>query len=108
MRFKPRKLPARNAAAYVEQSIAEAPHRYEASVTLEVPASEIEGRLPSYFGGTLDRIDDRRCRYRTGDDDLAWLAMRIAMLGVDFVVDEPPELIEHFRALAARLERAAA
>jgi hypothetical protein len=33
--------------------------------------------------------------------------MRIMMLGVDFEVHEPPELVEHVRALAARLERAA-
>jgi len=29
------------------------------------------------------------------------------MLGVDFEVHEPPELIEHVRALALRLRRAA-
>ena len=28
------------------------------------------------------------------------------MLGVDFEVHEPPELVEHLRALADRLERA--
>jgi hypothetical protein len=28
------------------------------------------------------------------------------MLGVDFEVREPPELVEHLRALASRLERA--
>jgi hypothetical protein len=33
--------------------------------------------------------------------------MRVAMLPVDFEVHEPPELIEHLRALTARLERAA-
>ena len=39
--------------------------------------------------------------------NLSWLALRIAMLGVDFEVHEPPELIEHLRALADRLSRAA-
>jgi predicted DNA-binding transcriptional regulator YafY len=29
------------------------------------------------------------------------------MLGVDFEVHEPPELAEHLRALAGRLQRAA-
>jgi hypothetical protein len=33
--------------------------------------------------------------------------MRIAMLGVDFDVHEPPELAEHLEALARRLQRAA-
>jgi hypothetical protein len=28
------------------------------------------------------------------------------MLGVDFEVQEPPELVDHLRALASRLERA--
>jgi hypothetical protein len=32
--------------------------------------------------------------------------VRIAMLGVDFAVREPPELVEHLRALARRLARA--
>jgi predicted DNA-binding transcriptional regulator YafY len=42
----------------------------------------------------------------TADDDLHWLALRIAMLGVDFELDEPPELVEHLRALALRIQRA--
>jgi predicted DNA-binding transcriptional regulator YafY len=107
VRFQPRKLPARDAAAYVEQSITGAPHLYEARVTLAVSADEIERRVPSHWGAMIEPVDDRRCVYRTGDDDLGWLAIRIAMLGVDFVVEEPPELVEHFRALASRLERAA-
>jgi hypothetical protein len=48
-------------------------------------------------------IDSSTCEYRTGDDDLSWLALRIAMLGVDFEVHEPPELAEHLRLLSDRL-----
>jgi predicted DNA-binding transcriptional regulator YafY len=44
---------------------------------------------------------------RTSDDDVEWLALRIAMLGVDVDVHEPPELIAELRALAERLQRAA-
>ena len=58
-------------------------------------------------GATIEPIDDATCEYRTGDDDLHWLAMRIAMLGVDFEVHEPPELREHLRMLAERYRRAA-
>lgn len=106
VRFAQRKLPGGDAAAYVKRSIASAPHRFEASVTLLVSADELADRLPSWWGGEVDPIDEVSCRYRTGDDDLGWLATRITMLGVDFVVDEPPELIERVRALAARLDRA--
>jgi hypothetical protein len=64
-------------------------------------------RVP-YYGGTIEPIDERTCRYQTGDDDLRWLAIRIAMLDVDFEVDGPPELRERLGALADRLGRASA
>jgi predicted DNA-binding transcriptional regulator YafY len=104
--FAARKLPARDAAAYVEQSISGAPNRYAARVTVQASMEEITSRLPPYWG-TFKPIDAHTCEYRTGDDDLGWLAMRIAMLGADITVHEPPELIEHLRALARRLDRAA-
>jgi predicted DNA-binding transcriptional regulator YafY len=106
VRFAPRRLPAKDAAAYVQQSITEAPHSFTARVTLHAAAEEIASRVPAYWG-TVEPIDAHSCQYRTGDDDLRWLALRIAMLGVDFEVHEPPELAEHLRALASRLRRGA-
>jgi predicted DNA-binding transcriptional regulator YafY len=106
VRFMRRSLPAKDAAAYIEQSITGAPHRYEARVTLHAAAEEVASRVPAHWG-VIEPIDAHTCEYRTGDDDLRWLAMRIAMLGVDFEVHEPPELAEHLRALASRLRRAA-
>jgi predicted DNA-binding transcriptional regulator YafY len=107
VRFTPRALPAKDAAAFVEQSITSRPNRYEARVTLHVPAAEMKSRAPTWWGGSVEPIDATTCEYRTGDDDLHWLAMRIAMLGIDCEVHEPPELIAELRSLAGRLERAA-
>jgi predicted DNA-binding transcriptional regulator YafY len=107
VRFQPRELPAANAAAYVQQSIVGAPHRFEARITLHAPADAIASRFSSHWGHVRP-IDAHTCEYTTGDDDLRWLALRIAMLDVDFEVREPPELAEHLRALAARLRRASA
>jgi len=104
-RFAPRTPPAKNAAAYVEQSISGAPNRFEARVTLHASAAEITGRVPAHYG-TIKPIDAHTCEYRAGDDNLRWLALRIAGLGVDFDVHDPPELVEHLRALALRLTRA--
>jgi predicted DNA-binding transcriptional regulator YafY len=104
--FAARMLPAGDPAAYVEQSISGRPHRYAARVTVQSSMEEITTRLPPYWG-TFEPIDAHTCEYRTGDDDLGWLAMRIAMLGVESTVHEPPELIDHLRALAGRLDRAA-
>lgn len=106
VRFRPHQLPAENAATFVERSIVAAPNRFEALVILHAPAEEITRRVPIHWGA-IKPIDGRTCEYRTGDDDLRWLALRIAMLGVDFEVREPAELAEHVRALGARLHRAA-
>jgi predicted DNA-binding transcriptional regulator YafY len=106
MRFAAHALPAGDAAAFVQRSIAAAPNRYEARVTLRAPAEEMTGRYAAHWG-TIAPIDAHTCEYRAGDDNLAWLALRIAMFGVDFEVHEPPELVEHVRALAERFERAA-
>ena len=101
-----REPPDEDVAAYVARSISSAPSRYEARVTLHAPAAAVRRRLPPHWG-TIEPIDERRCEYRTGDYDLDWLALRVAMLDIDFSVHEPPELIERLRAMARRLERAA-
>jgi predicted DNA-binding transcriptional regulator YafY len=106
VRFKPHTLPAKNAATFVERSISAAPNRFEALVILHAGAEQIARRVPAHWG-SIKRIDARTCEYRTGDDDLKWLALRVAMLGVDFEVREPPELVEHVAVLAARFDRAA-
>jgi predicted DNA-binding transcriptional regulator YafY len=105
-RFAPRALPAKDAATYVQQSITAAPSRFEARVILHVPAAQVGDRVPRHWGVVVP-IDSQSCEYRTGDDDLEWLALRIAMLGVDFDVREPPELAERILTLADRLVRAA-
>jgi hypothetical protein len=60
----------------------------------------------THYWGEIEPIDAHTCEYRTGDDDLDWLALRIAMFGVDFDVHEPPELREQLRIIALRLGRA--
>ena len=104
-RFTARRLPVKDPSAYVARSSSGAPSRFEARVTVHESAAEIRSRLPPHWG-TFEPIDEHTCEYTTGDDDLGWLAIRIAMLGVDIVVHEPPELIEHLRVLGRRLEAA--
>jgi predicted DNA-binding transcriptional regulator YafY len=105
-RFAARELPERDAAAYVRKSIREKPNRFDAVVILRVSAEEMARRVPRHWG-RIEAIDAHTCRYITGDDDLGWLAMRVAMLGVDFEVQEPPELMERLRELAGRVGRGA-
>ncbi len=102
--FEPRELPARDAAAYVGQSLAAAPARHDATVTVEAPAEVLSSRR--WLGGTVEPIDDERCLYRTSDDNLDWLAIRVAMIGHEIEVHGPPELIERLRELGGRITRA--
>jgi predicted DNA-binding transcriptional regulator YafY len=103
-RFEPRTLPEQDPAAFVAAGLRTAPARYEARVTVRMAAADLERR--PYLWGTVEALDERSCEYRTSDDSLDWLAMRIGMLGVDFEVHDPPELVERFGELAARFARA--
>ncbi|MGH2943018.1 MAG: helix-turn-helix transcriptional regulator [Solirubrobacteraceae bacterium] len=103
-RFEPRTLPDEDPAKFVAAGLRTAPARYEARVTVQMAAADLERR--PYLWGTVEALGERSCEYRTSDDSLDWLAMRIGMLGVDFEVHDPPELIARFGELAARFGRA--
>ena len=105
VRFEPRKLPAKDAAAFVKQNLSTAPRRYEARVTVHAPAAEL--RRQHWLGGTVEEVSAQRCLYVTSDDDLDWLAVRVAMLAWDYEVDGSPELVERLRAMGERAVRAA-
>ena len=103
-RFVPRTVPGNDAAAFVAARLRDAPARYQARVTVHAPAAELERRR--YLWGVVDARGEHACEYRTSDDSLDWLAMRIGMLGLEFEVHEPPELVARFEQLAARFDRA--
>lgn len=107
VRFTARDLPAPDAATFVTRSIADRPHRYEARVVVHAPVTEARKLVPQWWGA-VEPLDERTCEYRTGDDDLYWLAVRISMLaGFDFEVEGPPELLDRLRAMGRRIEKSA-
>jgi hypothetical protein len=55
----------------------------------------------------LEALDDRSCRLTTGAHTLGALAFHVVNVGVEFTVHEPSELVEHLRAMAGLLLRAA-
>jgi len=106
-RFDRRPLPdGRDAASYVAANLSAGPQPHEARITVHCPAAQLRQR--PHLWGTVEPIDDETCEYRTGDDNLDWLAIRIGMLGAEFEVHEPPELIEHLALLRDRVGRAIA
>jgi predicted DNA-binding transcriptional regulator YafY len=104
-RFLPRPIPEGDAAAYVARSVSSSGYRYQARVLLHAPLAQMNEQI-SPLSGRLQRVDDDCCRLETGGESLYSLGLHLAMLGVDFEVEDPPELLEHVRTLAGRLQRA--
>jgi predicted DNA-binding transcriptional regulator YafY len=104
-RFTARKVPHGDVATYVSRSLSSDVYTFQARVVLHAPIESVAKRI-SPLAGRLTPLDAERCSLETGGHSLASLAFFIVMLGVDFTVQDPPELIEHLRELGARLDRA--
>ncbi len=104
-RFVPRKAPGGDFAAYVSRSVSYAPYPHRAQIVLYASFEMATERLPS-AAGTLEAIDDQSCMLHTGANSLESLAAYLTMIGFDFEVREPAELIERIRSLAERFRRA--
>jgi predicted DNA-binding transcriptional regulator YafY len=104
-RFTPRRLPARDIGAYVSAAVSKARDRYQARVILHAPLALVAERVPPAYGA-LEPVDENTCLLRTGAHWLGGLAVYVAMIGVDFEVLEPPELVEQVGVLADRFRRA--
>ena len=106
-RFAPRELPeGGDLAAYVSRRVSAAAWRYHASVRVHAPAEQIRRQVPA-AAGVVEAVDAGTCLLHTGADTLQTLAVYLGMLGADFQVDAPPELVAHLRDLADRYRRAA-
>jgi predicted DNA-binding transcriptional regulator YafY len=104
-RFAPRKPPADDLAAYVSRGVSAVRDRFQATVILRAPISQVAGRVPGWVG-TVEPIDDESCLLRTGSDWLGGLAVYVGEIGVDFEVVDPPEFVDRVRELAGRFGRA--
>ena len=109
VRFAPRELPAGSAAEYVRRSIRRRQDtRYEFEVWFAGPVEVVASRVPEWIGvPEVDGEGGGGCvlRGRSGDP-VEWLAVRLAMVGCEFVVRGPHELVECVRELGGRLSRA--
>jgi hypothetical protein len=94
-------------AELVTRGVGTATWRLRATVTVHAPAGEMAERVPTFLGIAVEPVDDRTCRLGVGADTPQVLALHLGLLGVDFEVHEPPELIDELRRLADRCIRAA-
>jgi predicted DNA-binding transcriptional regulator YafY len=103
-RFTPRDLPD-DLPLFVADGITTRAYRYRARFTLLVPVEVAADRIAPTVG-VLEAVDERSCTLRAGSNSLDELLLYVGLFGFPFEVHEPPELVEHVRALAARLAAA--
>jgi predicted DNA-binding transcriptional regulator YafY len=101
-----RPLPAVDAATSVRESLASLQPSHDVVVLLQAPAEQIAAVLHGPLGD-VEPVDAGTCRLRATVDSIEWLAMRLALLGIDFTAESPPELREVLRLVGGRVTRAA-
>jgi predicted DNA-binding transcriptional regulator YafY len=106
-RFTPRRPPEGGFAEYVAKSVSYSPYQFRARVLLHAPVEAIAERIPATVA-TLHAIDEHSCILETGAGSLDGLSIYLALIGCEFEVREPPELIERIAQLAERFSRSSA
>jgi predicted DNA-binding transcriptional regulator YafY len=104
-RVSPRQPPTDDPAVFVTTQLYDLAPVFRAVVSLALPASQAATQLGDY-AGELQPIDDESCRWHSLEDTIDWLAVRLILLGCDFTVHQPAELIDHMRQLGTRITRA--
>jgi predicted DNA-binding transcriptional regulator YafY len=104
-RFSPVELPGGDYPAFVLRTTAFAGWNVHAQITVNASAEEVLSRINPAVG-VVEAVDDHTCVLVTGADTVETVAVYIGMLGLDFAVTEPPELLAHLTTLAERYARA--
>lgn len=105
-RFMPRPLPARDLAAYVQESITRFPYRYDVVLRVASPPAVLAGRIPPETA-VLEADGPAHTILRGGWDSLDLPLIQLAAMGVEFEIISPPEMRERARRTAALLSSAA-
>ncbi|MCV7227498.1 helix-turn-helix transcriptional regulator [Mycolicibacterium komossense] len=102
--FSAREAP--DAAAYISRSISSSPYRYIAQVRYHASAEFVAQHF-SPAAATIEADGPEACLVTAGADDPQQLALYLAMVGCDFDIIGPPEVIAGAQSMAERLRRAA-
>jgi predicted DNA-binding transcriptional regulator YafY len=104
-RFRPREIPGGDPVAWLRSRLAAAPSRYEVSVLVVAEAERVRRHVAQW--GTVEPVSAETCRLRMNVDDLGWPVMLLGLLGADFTVEAPTELVEQVREAGQTLLRGA-
>jgi predicted DNA-binding transcriptional regulator YafY len=105
-RFSPRKPPEGGFATFAARSVTYVRTMHEARITFHAPLKAVAERIPP-DAGILESDAENRCVLRTGASSLDALSVYLALVGFEFEVHEPSELVERVRWLGEQFSRAA-
>ena len=103
-RFTPQPLPGEDYTTFLLRDVASTGWRVHARITVFAPAEEVLSRINATVG-VVEKVDEDTCILVTGADSIELIAVYIGMLGIDFRVTEPPELVAQLAVLGARYAR---
>ena len=103
-RFAPAPLKGDDYASFVLRHVASTGWKVHARILVDAPAQDVLDRINPAVG-VVETVDDGHCVLVTGADSIETVAVWIGMLGIDFHVDGPPELVEHLQVLARRYQQ---
>ena len=99
--FTRRELPGGDAVAFVRSAIGALMASQPAvEAVVDAPAASVRGRVGRW--ASVEALDDGHCLLRMRSDNLDWAAAALGMLGADFTIVAPPELVQRVRAWGAR------
>jgi predicted DNA-binding transcriptional regulator YafY len=105
-RFRPRTLPAADAAEFVRRNIANAPGTgWQVTAVVEAPAAVVRKRIGRW--ATIEEDGPARCLVTMSPgDNLDWPVIALGVTGADFRVLAPPELAGRIQDWGDRFTRA--
>ncbi len=103
--FTPRELPAEDLAAHLERGFGSGAERHTVTVLFHAPAAEVAERIIR-VDGSLAAVGRDSSRYTARVDSYDWIAIVLALTGLDFMVEAPEEFKGYTAELSARLSRA--
>ncbi|GHF53379.1 putative DNA-binding transcriptional regulator YafY [Amycolatopsis bartoniae] len=102
--FRPRELPAADAAAFLREGLENAWSSYRVEVLVAAPAEAVRERIGQW--STVEEAGPRRCRVTMTSESLDWPLLALGVAGAPFQVVSPPELRERAHEWGERFRRA--
>jgi predicted DNA-binding transcriptional regulator YafY len=111
VRFRPRELPAEDAAAFVRERLSQLPVAFEVVAHVRAPADDVRARIGAW--AQVEPVEPQgadaagTCVVRMSGDQLLWPAMALAATEAEFIVLQPASLRAYIAEAGGRFTRAA-